>query len=76
MPKVTIKNPKFIVVSNQPNVSKENKKEYATDKRIQELKKRGYKDSNIRYMLGHENFTIGRIQKGMKQKGVVLDGKL
>jgi len=76
MPKHTVKKPKFFVVTNQPNVSKENKKEYATDKRIQELARRGYKDTNIRYMMGYENFPLRRIQEGMKAKGVIRDGKL
>ena len=73
-----MKDGKSIIVrgDRKKEISKENKVEYATDKRIQELKKRGYNESNIRYMIGYDKITTKRVMKGMKVKGVKLDGNL
>ncbi|MBU3942921.1 glycosyltransferase [Patescibacteria group bacterium] len=68
--------PVIVRGDSRKQISKENKVEYATDKRIQELKKRGYNESNIRYMIGHDKITTKRVMKGMKIKGVKLDGNL
>lgn len=66
------------IVDTKEVVSKENRTEYQNDKRIQELKKRGYGPGQIHAMMdsGSGNFSIKRIEKGLKAKGVKLDGKL
>lgn len=68
--------PKVFIVTSQPKISKENKVEYANDKRIQELKNKGYNESNIRYMMGYNNFSTKRIRQGMKAGGVRTNGKV
>ena len=65
-----------IAVIPKPAHSKENESEYRTDKRIQELARRGYNSNNIKYMIGHNVITEKRVIKGMRAAGVRLDGKL
>lgn len=73
-----MKDGKPVILRADPRkeISRENKSEYRIDKRIQELKKRGYNESNIRYMVGWKDFPISRIEKGMRARGVKLDGSL
>lgn len=59
-------------------ISKENKREYHLDKRMQELRRRGFGIGNIHAMLfsKREEFPVRRIESGLKAKGVRLDGGL
>lgn len=65
-------------IDTTKEINKENKKEHQLDSRIKELKKRGYNESNIFYMLdgGRGKITRKRIQQGIKTKNVRATGQL
>lgn len=61
-----------------PTISRENKTEYANEKRAQELQRRGYSAPAIAGMMFAKgnNIRERHVEKMLKTKNVLLDGKL
>ena len=70
--------PILIRVDPRKQISKENKVEYANDKRMKELAKRGYKPDAIAVMMYSKKgeFKIKEIEKAIKNSHIKLDGNL
>lgn len=59
-------------------ILRENKTDYANTKRAQELKSRGYNSGQISDMMYSKsnNIRVRHVEKMLKTKNVLLDGKL